>query len=231
MKAHLKRLAMPKTWDVERKTTAFVIRPFPGGQPMHMGMPLQMILRDVLKFAKTSHEAKYILNNKQVLVNRVRRTEPKFAVMLMDTLELPDEGLSYRLLISRKGMLTLVPIPKKEGHLKPLSLLGKTVLGEKKVQLNFTDGSNMLVEKDMYRTGDLLLFDLDKKKVVEHVQLEKKALVYLVSGSRVGDVGTLQDIKGNEVIIKSAAGEVYETAKRYVFVVGKEKPLITLFEK
>jgi small subunit ribosomal protein S4e len=228
MKAHLKRLSMPKTWDVDRKSNTFIMRPHPAGVPMTLALPLAVIVREVLKLGQTTHDIKFILNTKDVLVNGIRRTEPKFPVGLMDVLEVPDEKLAYRLLINRKGMLQFVEIKKAEAKHTILRIAGKTTLPKGRVQLNCSDGTNLLVEKDSYKTNDSLVFDLDKKKIIEHLPFAKKATVFLIGGKKVGDHGIIQDITTRNVIIKSHAGDVYETAKEYAFVVGAEKPHITL---
>jgi small subunit ribosomal protein S4e len=228
MKAHLKRLSMPKTWDIDRKSNTFIMRPHPSGVRIELAMPLAVVMREVLKFGKTTHDITYILNNKEILVNGIRRTEPKFPVGIMDVLEVPDEKLAYRLLINRKGMLQFVEIKKAEAKHKLLRILGKTTLAKGRVQLNCGDGTNLLVEKDSYRTNDTIVYDFEKKKVAEHLPLAKKAHVFLTGGKKVGDSGTVQDIAADTIIIKSHSGDVYETAKKYAFVVGIEKPQITL---
>jgi small subunit ribosomal protein S4e len=228
MTAHLKRLAVPRSWNVERKTTAFVMRPLPGGLPREFVMPLQIVMRDILGLAKTGREVKYILSTKEVLVNGVRRKEQKFPLMLMDILEIPAEELSFRMVLDRKGKLAFVPTKKTEAHQKLLRLQGKTSLGKGRIQLNFMDGTNIIVEKDAHKTNDVIVYDVHKKKIVESLPFEKKAHVLLIGGKRMGDVGVIHDISGKTVAVKSQSGETFETLSRYAFVIGKEKPHITL---
>ena len=69
VKQHLKRINAPKEWPLGRKQTTFVPRPLPGAHNMHSGMPLSMVLKDLLKYANTTREVKRILNDKQLYSN------------------------------------------------------------------------------------------------------------------------------------------------------------------
>lgn len=229
MKAHLKRLAMPKTWDIKRKKTVFVMRPFPGGATQELVIPLQIFLRDMIKVAKTAKEVRFILNNMSVLVNGKRRKEVKFPIGLMDVIEIPKIKKQYRLLINRKGRLFAHEIPVKEASIKPCKIMNKTILKKGIIQLNFTDGNNIIVKKDIYKTDDVVFIDFTKKNITEHLKFEKKSTIFLIGGSRVGIIATLEDIKGNSVIIKSKEG-TFETIKKYVFILGTDKPRIDLPE-
>ena len=67
MKNHLKRIASPKTWAIARQGATFVVRPNPGAHSLAMGLPLSLILRDLLQLASTMSEAKKILHRREVL--------------------------------------------------------------------------------------------------------------------------------------------------------------------
>ena len=51
---HLKRLAMPRSWPLPRKTTVWVTRPTPGAHALELCMPVTLVIRDVLGLAKTA---------------------------------------------------------------------------------------------------------------------------------------------------------------------------------
>jgi len=70
--------------------------------------------------------------------------------------------------------------------------------------------------------------DVLKNTIKEHLRLEPKVTVYMIGGKHAGDVGKLDGIKGRMITYKSASGEVFETLKTYAFVVGNEKPIISL---
>ena len=52
-KNHLKRIAAPKAWAVKRKEGAFLIRPNPGAHSLRSGLPITVVLRDLLGIAKS----------------------------------------------------------------------------------------------------------------------------------------------------------------------------------
>ena len=54
VKSHLKRIAAPRTWDIDRKTTKFIARPKPGQHTLQLGMPLAVLLKEILKKMKTN---------------------------------------------------------------------------------------------------------------------------------------------------------------------------------
>ena len=45
---HLKRLAMPRSWPLPRKTSVWVTRPMPGAHSLEHCMPVSLVIRDVL---------------------------------------------------------------------------------------------------------------------------------------------------------------------------------------
>ena len=66
---HLKRLVMPRSWPLPRKTSVWVSKPKPGAHSLERGMPLNMIIRDVLGLANTNREVRAILNQGLVKVD------------------------------------------------------------------------------------------------------------------------------------------------------------------
>ena len=61
-KSHLKRLAVPKTWDIKKKGIKFVTRPNLGAHPRKLSVPINLVIRDLLSYAKSNKEVKYILS-------------------------------------------------------------------------------------------------------------------------------------------------------------------------
>ena len=66
MKDHLKRINTPRTWQILRKANKFITRPSSGAHPHDLCLPMNVILKK-LNFAKTTKEAKIILDKKEVL--------------------------------------------------------------------------------------------------------------------------------------------------------------------
>ena len=226
MKNHLKRIASPRTWTIDRKGGKFTIRPKPGTHKLEDGLALGTILRDFLGLAKTTSEVKKLLNNNQILVDGKARKEHKFIVGLFDVLTIESLKKSYRLYFDRKGRIIVKEISAEEANLKPCQVTGKIVLAGGKVQYNLHDGKNILAEIQA-KIGDTLLLALPKLEVKEVLPLQKGATVYLTKGKHSGDVGQFKEIIKNEAIYLVDKTEI-ETAKEYLFVIGKDKAMITI---
>lgn len=230
MKSHLKRIAAPKSWHIERKARKWVVRANPGAHEISTSFPLAFFIRDILGYANNMREVKNILTKKTILVDGKRARDPKMSVGLMDVVTSQDVGESFRILLDKKGKLYAKRIEKKtDTEIKPLRIENKTKV-KNKIQLNLSFSNNLLVEKDVYKTGDTLVMSLSKsksskKEVKAHLKLEKGALVYLIGGARIGEVGVIESIKGRK-ITANVGGQTIETLKEYAFVVGKEKPVI-----
>ena len=68
-RSHHKRMEMPRTWQMTRKTDIWVQKPNPSGHSIEMCMPLGVVLRDVLGLAHNMREAKRILHSRKVSVD------------------------------------------------------------------------------------------------------------------------------------------------------------------
>lgn len=228
-KKHMKRLVAPKTWRIERKKTKFITRPNPGAHSYALGMPLNLIFKDVLNHCKTSKEVKDVLKDKEILVDGIRRKEVRFIIGFMDVLSIPVLKEEYRMLLDKKGKLNLIKIKKNEADLKISKIKGKKVLGKNKIQLNLSDGKNLLVKENKYRVSDSLLLKIPEQTIKEIIKLEKGAIVILTGGKHIGLVGEVEEIKDKVIIIK-IENELLETKKDYAFAVGNKKAAISLSE-
>lgn len=231
-KNHLKRIAMPKTWKIGRKEEGrWVTKPKPGAHKLAESVSLETIMKEMIKCAGTRKEAKSILNRKQVIVDGKQRKELKLPVGLMDVISLPEIDQYYRMLINKKGELSAVPIKKDESSVKPCKITGKTIKKKGIAQINLFDSRNILLNKggkSEYNVGDTVMLSLPKQEIKDHFRLDRGASVYLVGGKHIGEVGTVEDIKGDVLRFKTKEGRIFETAKNHAFVVGNNKPAISL---
>jgi len=224
---HLKRLAIPKTWSIKKKENVFVVRPLPRVK-FELGIPLTLVLRDYLNYAKTTKEVKYILNNKEVLINGKRVKEKKYLLGFMDVLSFPEIKKNFRLLLNKKGKLFLKEISDEESKFKLCKIIGKTKLKGGKTQINCDDGTNIIVDKDNYKVRDTIVLEFPNK-IKDVLKFEKGALAYLIKGSHIGDVVKIKEIKEKNIVIEKN-GKEFETLKDYAFIIGKEKPFIDIEE-
>ncbi|HIH04671.1 TPA: 30S ribosomal protein S4e [Candidatus Woesearchaeota archaeon] len=226
-KRHLKRMAVPRTWPVERKSSTFIYRPSPGAHSFDEGMSLGTFLKEVFRYARTNREARRILHQKTVLVDGKRRKDEHLIVGLFDIIEFPEADTRFRITINTNGKIDAVAVDKKEAALKPCRITGKSMV-KGKVQLNLSDGRNILVDKDGYRTGDTLLIGLPSQDIRKHLRLDKKAAIFLTGGKHLGHIGTVEGISGDRLMYRTEDGAIQETKKEYAFVIGEGKPALTI---
>lgn len=230
-KDHLKRNNAPRTWDIDRKKNVFVTRPSPSGHKFRNSLPLVVLFRDMLKKVKSIKELEYILNNKEVYINSKKVTSPRQAVGLMDVIRIPEIKENYRVLLNSLGVLDYVQIDENEANIIPLMVRNKTKLKSGRTQINFTNGSNMLVDEDVYKTKDVLMYDFMQQKINDHLRFQKGVVVYFTRGRYIGTTATVEEIRENSVVYKKD-DNTFETDKSvgidYTFLVGKESPAIKL---
>ncbi len=237
VKRHLRRYEAPWWWPISVKEYTWVVRPNPGPHPLEKCLPLALLVRDVLRYAKTLREARWIIARGYIKVDGVPRKDYKYPVGLMDVIEIVPTGEVYRMVPHPVKYLWPVPIPKEEARYKLLRIENKTMVKGGQIQLNCHDGRNIQLpyeEGNKYSTLDVILFDLEKKKIVDVVRPELGVVGLIVDGRNVGRVGIIHEIithwrrRKSTIAIRGFDGKEYRSILDYVFAVGREKPLITV---
>jgi len=228
MSKHLKRYFAPKTWKIKVKGIKFITKPSPGTHKISDSLPLNVVMRDILRYAETNKEVKFMINNKNISIDGIKRNDYKFPLGLFDVLSLDKTNEHFRVILDKQGKFDLIKIGKEEANIKPCRISGKTSI-KGKIQLNLHDGKNIFTEKDTFKVGDAIILSLDKKNTIkDHIKLDKNSLISLTGGKHIGHTGTVQDIVQNKIIYKTQDGEVVETLKKYAFPLGKDKPMIKI---
>ena len=234
MSKHLKRLATPRTVRLHRKEKTWTIKSSPGPHPLDKSIPLGLIIRDYLGLCDTYKEAKRAIASGDVLVDAVKRKNHKFPCGLMDVVSIPKLKKNFRVLFDRKGKLTLVPISAKDAEWKLLRIENKTIVKGNKIQLNFHDGKNKLVKKDEYKTGDVLKISLADNKISDVFKFDKGNVSMIIDGSHVGQMANIEDIQivssSKPNLAKMKGDKEFSTLAKYIFPIGKIKPIIKLPE-
>ena len=232
MSDHMKRLAAPRSWPLKRKVAVWAAKQSPGAHSVESSMPAVMVLRDLMGICDTAKEAKRIIGNRELKVDGKAVKNPKAPVGLMDTVSVPKMGLNFRMLLTDKGKLTLVPVSEEEVTWKLCRVEGKTKIAGGKIQVNLSGGRNIILDSNAYKTGDTLKIDVAEQKVLGTYTMTEGASALIISGSLAGKVETLADhvvVRGpNENVIKFQSGT--ETVKKNVFIIGSSKPEIKLPE-
>ena len=225
---------MPTLWPAERKNEKFIAKPNPGSHKLKYVVPVVVLLRDVLAYAKTSKEVKLILHDDEVLVNGKRVKDVKFAVGIFDVFEIKKTNEKYVLVFNELDKVKLVTVKDDNIYLKVTS---KTVLPSNKFQFNFMNGFNLLVDEKTFKSikvNDTVIFDFVKKKVVSTISLKEGSFVYIFDGKFQGSAGKLQSIDEYNGLTRDVAhidieGHKHSTAKDYCFAIGTKKEDLTRF--
>lgn len=244
-KKHLKRKPAPKSWPIHRKEFVWALRPMPGPHPISNCIPLTLIVRDILGFAKTRKEAKIIISQGKLKVDGKIQREERFPAGLMDAISIPEIKEAYRILPSKKGLI-LHPIEAGKADFKLCKIENKTIVKGGHVQLNLHDGTNLLfrtkesknLEGDAYETLGTLKISIPNRGVLEYIKLVKGAYALITDGKNAGRHGKIVVIEKKPeqkrrdllVTIEDKNGVQFQTILDYIFVVGSTKPEISLLE-
>jgi small subunit ribosomal protein S4e len=223
--SHIKRLMMPRSWPLPRKTTVWVQKPDPCGHSIEKCMPMGMILRDILGVAHNRREAKKILHSRNVMVDGKIETAVGRGVGLMDVLTVGENN--FRCVLDINGKLRYRPISKKQASSKICRVMGKTTVSGGKTQLHLHDGRNLLFDSNPeYKSGDSVVISLPEQEITSHHKFEEGALAYLTGGSHIGETAT---VSSREIKRSSKANEVsfddFGTISDYVFILGNSKDI------
>ncbi len=174
-----------------------------------------------------------ILAKGSVLVDGKPRRDPSFPVGLMDVIQLPILNRSYRVLLDHRKRLVVSEIDLSEASVKLCRIVGKQIVRGKKVQLSFHDGKTLVGDLSEFKPGDVAKLSLPGLKVLERIPFEVGATALVTGGSNVNRIGKISEIKlisGTQpnIVTLKADGAEFQAPEHYVFVVGKEKPSISL---
>ncbi|MCX8184276.1 MAG: 30S ribosomal protein S4e [Sulfolobales archaeon] len=234
---HLKRLAAPEFWPLLRKEVKWAVKPAPGPHSVGRALPLLMIVRDVMGYAKSYREARRLIAEGHFKIDGYVRKDYKFPVGLMDVIEIADTEEFFRVVPVPVRVMTLVPISRDEASFKLCRIEDKTTLRGGKLQLNLHDGKNIevsLEEAKKLTTMSVVKISIPEYKLLEHIPLNKGVLAAVIGGMNTGKVGRVLSISGGMrhyrklVLLEDISGGSFYTSLDKVFVVGVEKPEITL---
>ncbi len=242
---HLKRKPAPRFWPIHRKEYVWTVRPKPGPHPISRCLPLAIVIRDVLGFAKTRKEAKTIISQGKVRVDGKVQSQERFPIGLMDVISIPDAEKIYRILPSQKGLF-LYPIKKDEAGFKLCRVENKSVIKGGYMQLNLHDGRNMIIKvtvpenkgEENYRTLETLKISIPDQEIIGHFRLIEGAPAVIIGGKNVGRWGKIltmeqrpnQKRRSSLITIRDKEENRYQTTLNNIFAVGDTGPSISLPE-
>lgn len=230
----LNRTQAPIFWGIPRKGKRFAPNTSPGPHPKSLSIPLTVLVRDVLKLAKTAKEARTAIVSGYVIVDGAIRKDPNFPVGLMDVVEMTNLGKIFRLVPTKTRTLYPIEVSEGEKNLKLCAIRNKVTTHKGSIQYAMHDGRSVLTGPEVsMNVSDSVLIEVPSQKIVKHVVMKKGSMVMVTGGERQGDGGTLNEIKAGtvsrprmaSVAIKESSVEI---PAKLVISVGDEKPVVTV---
>lgn len=208
---HLKRQKIPRNWPIKRKGTAYVVRP---NFATEKGLPILIILRDILKIAQNRKEVKRAIHLKQILLNNKRVVDEKNSALLFDIVTIiplkngkKSQKKYYRLEISNKGKFRFEELKESEANNKISKIINKTTLKGKKTQLNLNDGRNFISDIKCKVNDSVLINFKEKTKIEKCLPLKEKARAIIVSGKHSGEKGIIDSLDKENKSVELELGD------------------------
>lgn len=233
-KKHLKRLAAPSSWMLDKLSGTYAPRPSPGPHKLRESLPLVIFLRNRLKYALTGREVTAIVMQRLIKVDGKVRTDSTYPTGFMDTISIEKTGEHFRLLYDVKGRFTIHRITPEEASYKLLKVR-RVALGAKGVPYVVThDGRTIRYPDPAIKVNDTVKFDLEQGKITDFVPFETGNIVMITGGRNMGRAGVIthreKHIGGYDIVhVKDSLERTFATRISNIFVIGEgTKPWVSL---
>merc|ERR1712071_503423 len=232
-KKHLKRLAAPKSWMLDKLTGVFAPRPSTGSHKLRECLPLVIFLRNRLKYALTGDEVKKICMQRFIKIDGKVRTDVTYPAGFMDVISIEKTGEHFRLVYDTKGRFTVHRITGEEAEYK-LGKVKRVQLGKGGIPFLVThDARTIRFPDPAIKVNDTVKIDLTTGKIQDFIRFDTGVIAMATGGRNMGRVGVIthrerHDGGFNIVHIKDAIDNEFATREANVFIIGQEKPWISL---
>jgi small subunit ribosomal protein S4e len=118
----------------------------------------------------------------------------KNSALLFDTLTIVPSKKNYRIIFNEKGKFALEEISEEDAEKKISKIINKKILNGKKIQINLSDGRNLLYD-GKFNIGDSAILNLKNKKIEKIIPLKEGSQVIIYSGKHSGKKGIVEKIE------------------------------------
>ncbi|KAI0704461.1 40S ribosomal protein S4 [Cerioporus squamosus] len=225
-KKHLKRLAAPSSWMLDKLSGTYAPRPSPGPHKLRESLPLTIFLRNRLKYALTGREVTSIVMQRLIKVDGKVRTDPTYPAGFMDVITIEKSGEHFRLLYDVKGRFTIHRISPEEATYKLLKVR-KVALGNKGVPYIVThDGRTIRYPDPLIKVNDTVRFDIEQGKITDFVKFDTGNLAFITGGRNRGRCGVIthreKHVGGFDIVhVKDSLDRTFATRISNIFVIGE----------
>jgi small subunit ribosomal protein S4e len=233
-KKHLKRLAAPKHWLLDKMSGVFAPRPSSGPHKLRECLPIIILLRNRLKYALSKREVRMIVMQRLIKIDGKVRTDEKYPAGFMDVVSIEKTNELFRLLFDTKGRFILQRVQPAEAKYK-LCKVRKVFTGKNNVPfLTTVDGRTLRYPDPLIQVNDTIKVDFETGKITDFVKFDMGNLVMVTGGYNQGRVGVIVKREKHPgswdiIYVKDALGQSFATRISNVFVIGKgTKSLVSL---
>ncbi|XP_059947685.1 small ribosomal subunit protein eS4, X isoform-like [Mesoplodon densirostris] len=229
-KKHLKRVAAPKHWMLDKLTGMFAPRPSTSPHKLRECLPLIIFLRNRLKYALTGDEVKKICMQCFIKIDSKVRADITYPAGIMDVISIDKTGETV---CDTKGRFALNHITPEEAKYK-LCKVRKIFVGTKGIPHLVTHDARTIRYPDpLIKVNDTIQIDLETGKITDFIKFDTGDLCMVTGGANLGriDVITNQERHPGSfdvVHVKDANGNSFATRLSNIFAIGKgNKPWIS----
>ncbi len=220
---HIKRLAASKYMKIERKTSAYVVKPAPGRHFGDLSIAITTVLKEKLNVARNSNESRALLKAGKIFVNGKVVKEEKYPVGFNDIIHLKDSDEHYRIGVGRYGVFSIEKIDKKKGAEEiAYKVVGKYVTKKGKQMIRLHNGNILPAEKNV-KVNDSVTLSGNKIKGIIKLEPGAKCVVY--KGVHAPAHGSIKSLKPG-TMVRDATAEIdagkerFETTIENIIAVG-----------
>jgi len=192
-----------------------------------------VFIRNRLKYALNGRETKAILMQRLVKVDGKVRTDPTYPAGFMDVISIEKTGEVFRLVYDTKGRFTIHRISSEEGAYK-LAKVKRVQLGAKGIPYLVTHDARTIRYPDPdIKVNDTVKIDLETGKISSFIKFDTGVIAMVTGGRNMGRVGVITHRERHDggfdiVHLKDSLDNAFATRLSNVFVIGTEKPWISL---
>jgi len=239
-KKHMKRLAAPKHWMLDKMGGTWAPRPSTGPHKLRECLPLILILRNRLKYALTKKEVQKILMQRLIKVDGKVRTDSNYPVGFMDVVSIEKSDEHFRLLYDAKGRFMLHSIGKSKNFADEpsykLARVQAVRIGAKGVPCITThDGRTIRYPDPNAKNNDVVKVDIATGKCVDMLKFEVGVQCVITKGQNQGRIGVVtgreKHIGSFEIVhVKDSKGRAFATRLSNVFTISNkdDEPIVSL---
>lgn len=232
---HLKRLAVPTQWNLDKNSGKYAVRPLPGPHSKELSIPLKYVLARFLKIANTAKEIEYIATNKMIKINGREVDSVKFPVGLFDVITIMKSNLHYRIYLGANKKFKIHKITSEEAQFRISKVVSKhTYEG---IPLTHTmDGFNFKFSNPSINLEDTVKIDLRTNQIVANSAIEVGKISYVFAGPQSGRIGKITkidvavDLK-KTVFMQDKLGKIFQATSDKLMTLGSEESLMIRLEE